>query len=143
MGGDRFSIRGAEPYPSDYDQSLDWTADEKAENTRSALTETVANMEVYDMVFLGFPNWWYTCPMAVFTFVAGHDLSCKTVISFVAHGTGGLSSTIRDLTAALPEAATVLEPVGIYWNDMPQAQEGIGHWLNDLGSDFSSPYEAG
>ncbi|GAB2045279.1 hypothetical protein AGATL06_17760 [Agathobaculum sp. TL06] len=91
VGGDLFSIRVAEPYPSDYDQCLDRTAD------------------------------------AVFTFVEEHDLSCKTVFSFVAHGTGGLSSTIRDLTAALPEAATVLEPVGIYWNDMPQAQEGIGY----------------
>ena len=98
-------------------------------------------MEDYDTVFLGFPNWWYTCPMAVFTFVEKHDLSGKTVIPFVAHGTGGLSSTVRDLTAALPEDTTVLEPVGIYRNDMPQAEEIIGQWLDGLGLAVSTPDE--
>lgn len=139
VGGDLFSIRVTEPYSSDYDQCLDRAAEEKAENARPALEETVENMEDYDTVFLGFPNWWYTCPMAVFTFVEEHDLSGKTVVPFVAHGTGGLSSTVRDLTAALPEDTTVLEPVGIYRNDMPQAEEIIGQWLEGLGFDGPSP----
>lgn len=138
VGGDLFSIRVAEPYSSDYDECLDRAADEKAENARPELAETVDNMADYDIVFLGFPNWWYTCPMAIFSFVERHDLSGKTVIPFVAHGTGGLSSTIRDLTAALPEDAAVLEPVGIYRDDMPQAQETISAWLDSLGVDFSA-----
>ena len=132
VGGDLFSIRVTEPYSSDYDECLDRAADEKAENARPELVETVDNMADYDIVFLGFPNWWYTCPMAIFSFVERHDLSGKTVIPFVAHGTGGLSSTIRDLTAALPEDAAVLEPVGIYRDDMPQAQETISAWLDGL-----------
>ena len=139
VGGDLFSIRVTEPYSSDYDQCLDRAAEEKAENARPALAETVENMEDYDTVFLGFPNWWYTCPMAVFTFVEENDLSGKNVIHFVTHGNGGLSSTIRDLTAALPEDTTVLEPVGIYRNDMPRAEEIIGQWLDGLGIDFPLP----
>ena len=139
VGGDLFSIRVTDPYSSDYDECLDRAADEKAENARPELTETVDNMADYDIVFLGFPNWWYTCPMAIFSFVEQHDLSGKTVIPFVAHGTGGLSSTIRDLTAALPEDAAVLEPVGIYRDDMPQAEETISSWLDGLGVDFSAP----
>ena len=142
VGGDLFSIRVTEPYSSDYDECLDRAADEKAENARPELAETVDNMADYDIVFLGFPNWWYTCPMAIFSFVEQHDLSGKTVIPFVAHGTGGLSSTIRDLTAALPEDVTVLEPVGIYRDDMPQAQETISAWLDGLGVDFSAGPDA-
>lgn len=141
VGGDLFSIRVTELYSSDYDECLDRAADEKAENTRPELAETVDNIADYDIVFLGFPNWWYTCPMAIFSFVEQHDLSGKTVIPFVAHGTGGLSSTIRDLTAALPEDAAVLEPVGIYRDDMPQAQDTISAWLDGLGVDFSASAE--
>lgn len=142
VGGDLFSIRVTEPYSSDYDECLDRAADEKAENARPELAETVDNMADYDIVFLGFPNWWYTCPMVIFSFVEQHDLSGKTVIPFVVHGTGGLSSTIRDLTAALPEDAAVLEPVGIYRDDMPQAEGTISAWLDGLGVDFSTGPDA-
>ena len=102
VGGDLHSIVVEEPYSSDYDQCLDRAADEKADNARPALASHVDNMEDYDIVFLGFPNWWYTLPMPVLTFVEEYDWSGKTVVPFVTHGTGGLASTIRDLTAALP-----------------------------------------
>ena len=114
VGGDLHSIVVEEPYSSDYDECLDRAADEKAENARPALASHVDNMEDYDIVFLGFPNWWYTLPMPVLTFVEEYDWSGKTVAPFVTHGTGGLSGTIRDLTAALPEDVTILEPIGVY-----------------------------
>ena len=75
-----------EPYSSDYDECLDRAADEKAENARPALASHVDNMEDYDIVFLGFPNWWYTLPMPVLTFVEEYDWSGKTVAPFVTHG---------------------------------------------------------
>ena len=111
VGGDLHSIVVEEPYSSDYDECLDRAADEKAENARPALASHVDNMEDYDIVFLGFPNWWYTLPMPVLTFVEEYDWSGKTVVPFVTHGTGGLSSTIRDLTAAMPEDATIWSPL--------------------------------
>ena len=68
----------------------------------------IDNMDDYDVVFLGFPNWWYTAPMAVFSFIEEYDLSGKTVVPFCAHGTGGLAASVRDITAA-----EVLEPIGV------------------------------
>lgn len=56
-GGDLFSIVVAELYSSDYDECLDRAADEKAENARPKLKDHVENMDAYDVVFLGFPNW--------------------------------------------------------------------------------------
>ena len=56
-GGDLFSIRVTEPYPSDWDACLDRANQERGENARPKLTEQVENLEDYDIVFLGFPNW--------------------------------------------------------------------------------------
>ena len=101
VGGDLFSIIVSEPYSSDYDECLDRAADEKAENARPELVNHVDNMEDYDVVFLGFPNWWYTAPMAIFSFIEEYDFSGKTVVPFCAHGTGGLAGSVTDITAAL------------------------------------------
>ena len=132
VGGDLHSIVVEEPYSSDYDECLDRAADEKAENARPALASHVDNMEDYDIVFLGFPNWWDTLPMPVLTFVEEYDWSGKTVVPFVTHGTGGLSSTIRDLTAALPEDVTILEPIGVYRPEVDASQSAIQEWIAGL-----------
>ena len=129
VGGDLFSIIVTEPYSSDYDECLDRAADEKAANARPALVNHLENMEDYDIIFLGFPNWWYTLPMAIHSFLEEYDFSGKTVIPFCTHGTGGLAGTIRDLTAALPDSATVLEPIGVYrrrW--IPPRERSISGW---------------
>ena len=132
VGGDLHSIVVEEPYSSDYDQCLDRAADEKADNARPALASHVDNMEDYDIVFLGFPNWWYTLPMPVLTFVEEYDWSGKTVVPFVTHGTGGLSSTIRDLTAALPEDVTILEPIDVYRPEVDDSQSAVQEWIAGL-----------
>ena len=132
VGGDLHSIVVEEPYSSDYDECLDRAADEKAENARPALASHVDNMEDYDIVFLGFPNWWYTLPMPVLTFVEEYDWSGKTVVPFVTHGTGGLSSTIRDLTAALPEDVTILDPIDVYRPEVDDSQSAVQEWIAGL-----------
>ena len=132
VGGDLHSIVVEEPYSSDYDECLDRAADEKADNARPALASHVDHMEDYDIVFLGFPNWWYTLPMPVLTFVEEYDWSGKTVVPFVTHGTGGLSGTIRDLTAALPEDVTILEPIGVYRPEVDASQTAVQAWIAGL-----------
>lgn len=70
--------------------------------------------------------------MPVLTFVEGYDWSGKTVVPFVTHGTGGLSSTIRDLTAALPEDVTILEPIGVYRLEVDDSQSAVQEWIAGL-----------
>lgn len=132
-GGDLFSIVVAEPYSSDYDACLDRAADEKANNARPQLVNHLENMEDYDIVFLGFPNWWYTVPMAVHSFLEEYDFSGKTVVPFCTHGTGGLASTIRDITADLPDSATVREAIGVYRQNVTSARPAVDEWLDGLG----------
>lgn len=132
VGGDLFSIQVEEPYSSDYDECLDRAADEKAENARPALSVHVENMEQYDVVFLGFPNWWYTLPMPIHSFIEEYDFEGKTVIPFCTHGTGGLASTIIDLEDALPQSVELLEPIGVYRPDVDDSQPEIQEWINSL-----------
>lgn len=136
VGGDLFSIVVEHPYSSDYDECLDRAADEKADNARPTLVNHVDNMEDYDIVFIGFPNWWYTLPMAVRSFVDEYDFSGKTIVPFCTHGTGGLSSTIRDLTAALPDDVTMLDTIGIYRPDVDSSRPAVQEWLEGLNLDI-------
>ena len=136
VGGDLFSIVVEDPYSSDYDECLDRAADEKADNARPALVNHVSNMEEYDIVFIGFPNWWYTLPMPVLSFVDEYDFSGKTIIPFCTHGTGGLSSTIRDLTAALPDDVTILDAIGVYRPDVDSSRPAVREWIEGLDLDI-------
>lgn len=136
VGGDLFSIVVTEPYSSDYDECLDRAADEKASNARPELAGHVEGMEDYDIVFLGFPNWWYTLPMPVLSFVEEYDFSGKTIVPFCTHGTGGLSSTIRDLTAALPDDVTILDPIGVYRPEVDSSRPAIQEWIAGLNLDI-------
>ncbi|MBU5626108.1 NAD(P)H-dependent oxidoreductase [Oscillibacter sp. MSJ-2] len=132
VGGDLHSIVVTDLYSSDYDECLDRAADEKAENARPALSTHVSNFADYDVVFLGFPNWWYTLPMPVLSFVEEYDWSGKTVVPFVTHGTGGLASTIRDLTAALPKDTTVLKEISVSRENVSSAQSAVRDWIGGL-----------
>ena len=131
-GGELFSIQVEQPYPGNYDECLDRAADELDDNARPALSTHVENMENYDIVFLGMPNWWYSCPMAVLTFVEEYDFSGKTVIPFVAHGTGGISGSVRDMSASLPEDCTVLAPIGVYRPEVDDSQPAVQAWIAGL-----------
>ena len=131
--GDLFSIIVKEPYSSDYDECLDRASDEKAENARPELVSHVENMDQYDTVFLGFPNWWYTVPMAIHSFLEEYDFSGKTIIPFVTHGTGGLASTINDIKADLPDSIIVKEAIGVYRPEVDESRPAVEEWLDGLG----------
>lgn len=134
-GGDLFSILVTEPYSSDYDACLDRAADEKAEQARPELIESVHGMSGYDVVFLGYPDWWGTCPMAVFSFLEQYDWAGKTVIPFCAHGTSGIAASVQDIRAALPDV-TVLDAVGVQRPGMDtpldDAESTVKAWLAGL-----------
>ncbi|WP_157159611.1 flavodoxin [Brachyspira pilosicoli] len=132
-GGDLFSIKTQNKYSSDYDECLNQARKERDNNERPALVGRVNNIDDYDVIFLGFPNWWYTCPMAVFTFVESYDLEGKTIIPFCTHGTGGLSRTIRDLKKLLPENCEVLEAIGVYRPEVKNSKSRVLDWLRKLG----------
>lgn len=131
-GGDLFSIQVTEPYPSDWDECLARANQERGDNARPELTEQVENLEQYDTVFLGYPNWWYGVPMALLTFLEENDLSSKQVYLFCSHGTGGLANSVEIITEAMPDAAISNNIFDCYEEDAASSQEAIVSWLAGL-----------
>lgn len=99
-GGDLFSIQVTDPYPSDWDACLERANQERGNDARPELAADVENMDQYDVVFLGYPNWWYGVPMALLSFLEQNDLSGKEVYLFCSHGTGGLANSVSLITEA-------------------------------------------
>lgn len=130
---DVFKIILNEKYSSNYNECLDQGRRQRDEGARPELSEMVENIGDYDVIFLGFPNWWYTIPVAVHSFVEAHDLSGKTIIPFVTHGTGGLAGTIQDLTEALPDDCTILQSYDVFEDDVKRVQDEVNEWLEGLG----------
>lgn len=138
VGGDLFSMIVSEPYSSNYDECLDRAADEKAANARPTIVNRVENFDDYDIVFLGYPNWWYTVPMAIHTFLESYDFSGKTVIPFCAHGTGGLASSVRDIANNLePDVTFINTAFGVYRPNTIGCRPQVNSWLTELGFEVS------
>ena len=74
---------------------------EKAEKARPEIKTTVDNLDEYDTIYIGYPIWWGTMPMAMFTFIENNNLDGKTIIPFSTHKGSGLGSSVSDLKTAL------------------------------------------
>ena len=131
-GGDLFSIQVTEPYPSDWDECLSRANEERGADARPQLVQNVEDMDQYDTVFLGYPNWWYGVPMALLSFLEQNDLSGKQVYLFCSHGTGGLANSVEIITEAAPDAIISDNIFDCYEEDAPSSQEAIQQWANEL-----------
>lgn len=132
-GGELFSIQVTEPYSSDWDECLERGNEERSQNARPELKESVENIENYDVVFLGYPNWWYGAPMALLSFIEENDLSDKQIYLFCSHGTGGLAGSVEDIEGVLPDSAALSDNVfDVYEEDVYGARNDILSWLEEL-----------
>ena len=131
-GADLFSIRTVEQYPDTYDATIDQGQQEQSDGARPELATHLENLDSYDTIFLGFPNWWGDMPMAVYTFLDEVDLSGKTVIPFVTSGGSGFSNTISTIQQMEPQA-TVQEGLSISGSSATGAQQQVESWLSELG----------
>lgn len=130
-GGDLFSIRTVTPYPSSYDDTVAKGREEQQQNARPALSSHIEDPASYDVIFLGYPNWWGGMPMALYTFLDEYDLSGKTIIPFCTSGGSALSDTVEAIRAAEPNAV-VLD--GFHVSDSSAARSGnsVDQWVKSL-----------
>ncbi len=126
-GGDLFKIETAAPYPSVYREVTEIAKQEKADNARPALKNKVENMAQYDVIFVGFPIWWYTAPMAVASFADSYDFNGKTVITFCTSGGSPISDSTPDICKWF-KGANVIEGIRAYADDNAATES----WLSSL-----------
>lgn len=132
---DLFEIEAVTPYPITYNGLLDISRKEMSDNARPAIAETVDNMSDYDVVFIGYPNWWGDMPMIVYNFLESYDFSGKTVIPFCTHSGSGLSrteSTIKDITGAYMQDGFDIAGATAQ-NDRDKAETAVTQWLEEIG----------
>ena len=132
VGGDLFRIETVQDYPLDHDPLVDQAADEKDESLRPELAGHVENMEQYDTVILGYPNWWGDLPMPVYTFLEGYDFSGKTIIPFVTHGGSGFSDTRNTISGLQPGADISENTLSLSRNDVAESEAEIRQWAESL-----------
>jgi flavodoxin len=128
IGGDLFEINTKKPYPLDYNETTVDAKDELRKNARPELTETVKNMADYDVIYLGYPNWWGTFPTAVFTFLESYDFIGKTIVPFCTHEGSGIGRSENDIRKLCPNAK-VLSGIAIRGSSVASADNIVLSWL--------------
>ena len=134
-GADLFEIEAVTPYRSPKNGLLDISRQEMNAGARPEIAGTVEHMEDYDVVFLGYPNWWGDMPMIVYSFLESYDFSGKTIVPFCTNEGSGLSGTeqaIRETTGA-----EVLDGLSIRGataqNRRDEDQAAVTDWLREGG----------
>jgi len=130
-GGDLFPIESVTAYPKDYTETTDVAKNELRAKARPKLTGRVENMKAYDVIFLGYPNWWGTMPMPVYTFLESYDLSGKTIVPFCTHEGSGMGRSEKDIAKACPKS-TVLEGLAIHGTSASSAESKVSSWIDRL-----------
>ncbi len=130
-GGDLFHIETVTAYPKDYTETTEVAKNELRTKARPKLTGRVENMGAYDVIFLGYPNWWGSPPMAVFTFLESYDLSGRTIVPFCTHEGSGMGHSEKDIAKACPKAI-VLAGIAIHGSSASSAVAEVSGWLDRL-----------
>lgn len=129
---DIFEIVPATPYSDDYDAVVDLAQEEQRNDARPAISGNIENIEQYDVVYVGFPNWWGDMPMILYTFFDTYDLSGKMVALFCTSGGSGLSGTVNEVKSLEPNA-TVTEGLHIGSGSSSNPDNAVSEWLNNIG----------
>lgn len=132
VGGDLFEIKTIDPYTTDYNTLIDQAKKEQEENYRPKLATKVDNISSYDVIFIGYPNWWGTMPMAVFGFLEQYNLSGKTIVPFCTHEGSALGRSMDDIKKLCPQSR-VVEGLAIRGKSANDADKEVSDWLNKIG----------
>lgn len=127
-GADLFEIELVNPYSSDYNTVLDEAQRDQNEQARPELATHVKNMEDYDTILLGYPNWWASIPMPIASFLEEYDFSGKTIIPFCSHGGGRFGQSLTAIAKLAPDAA-MGEALSIHYSGGSTLPADITEWL--------------
>lgn len=132
VGGDIVKLETVQTYPSDYNELVDYAQKEQKQNARPELKTKINNIDQYDTIFLGYPNWWADMPMPLYTFLDEYDLSGKTIAPFITHGGSGLSGTPDKIKKEEPNA-TVTDGLAVSGSSAKNSQSTVKNWLSKIG----------
>lgn len=131
-GADLFEIQLVEPYSTDYNTVLEQAQQDQNEQARPELSTHVENMDQYDTIILGYPNWWASIPMPIASFLEEYDFSGKTILPFCSHGGGGLGQSQTAIAKLVPDA-NLAEGLAINYSGGASMPDDVAAWLDANG----------
>ena len=129
-GGELYKIEQAQPYSEDYRACVAEAKADWQKNARPELLHLPANLDAYDEIYLGYPNYCGTMPMAVYSFLEHYDLTGKTIHPFCTHEGSGLSHTVQDIQKAAP-GARVTKGLAIHGSSADSAKPALETWIRE------------
>ena len=129
IDADIFEIIADKKYPIKYDDCIEIAKKELRENSRIKLKQDI-DIKEYDTIFVGYPNWWGTMPMPVWTFLEEKDFTNKKVLPFCTHEGSGLGKSQSDIKK-LTGGAEVLKGLAINGSEVSNSEKQIKKWLED------------
>lgn len=132
VGGDIIELTTVTPYPREYDAVVDQAQQEQQNNARPPIATEIPNLEKYDTIFIGFPNWWGTIPMPFFTLLEKYDVGSRTIIPFCTHEGSRFGRSEQDLKRLCPQAR-MLEGFEVRGSRAGGAQRNVDAWLRKIG----------
>lgn len=132
IDGTLLEIQLQTPYPNSYNATVEQAKREIQANYKPPLKTKVHNIESYDIIFIGSPNWWGTIASPVSTFLFEYNLEGKTIVPFCSHGGGGKGRIISDIKKLCPKS-TILEEFVIYGSGQGDVRAKISEWLRRIG----------
>lgn len=128
-GADTFEITLVNPYSSDYNTVLDEAQEDQNNQTRPEIAGTVQNMDRYETILIGYPNWWASIPMPIATFLESYDFSDKTIIPFCSHGGGRFGQSLTAISKLAPDAI-MGEALSIHYSGGSSLPNDVSDWLS-------------
>jgi flavodoxin len=132
VGGDVIEIQSVKPYPHDYDACVKQARQELDSGYKPALKTRIENINSYDLVFIGYPDWWGTTPAPVRVFLTEYDFSGKRIVPFCTHEGSGLGQSVADISRLCPKS-TLLNGLAIRGSTAKTAQGKVSEWLRQIG----------
>jgi flavodoxin len=127
-GADTFKIEQIQPYSKEYNTCIAEAQADQKRDARPELKSYPDSIDEYDEIYLGYPNYWSTMPMAVFTFLEHFDFTGKTIYPFCTHEGSGMGSSERDIKRLCP-AANVKKGLAIHGAAAAKSEKAIEKWL--------------
>ena len=125
---DMFKMEPLNDYPEDYMQCTEVAQKELNDDARPELKEYIEDISEYDMVYLGFPNWWNTMPMPVWTQLEKLDFDGKTIKPFVTHEGSGFGKSEKDIKNLCP-GAILAKGLSIRGSSVEDSKKKVKHWI--------------
>jgi flavodoxin len=127
---DLFKVEPAVEYPADYMECIDVAKKEQQADARPEIKETLESIADYDTIYIGFPNWWGTLPMPMWTQLEQLDFAGKTVKPFVTHEGSGFGSSKRDLDK-LCAGAEIEKGLSIPGANVYDVKDTVKFWIEE------------